>query len=199
MIDLRQKINDGCDMRRIIEARRRDRPDRYHDNDRFPAFPSNITEKSYPNEFKPVGILKYDGKQDPHQWIRSYSVAIKVSGGSNSTKALNFLVALESVPLTWLESLKLNSIDSWEDLKRAFIDNFQGSMIRVGTHHDLSHVKQEMNETLRSYTRCFFEMHATIAKHHRRGRHPLLPEWTLLEADVSRIQTQPPDYCRAAT
>jgi hypothetical protein len=36
-------------------------------------------------------------------------------------------------------------------------------MIRAGTHHDLSQFKQEMNETLRSYTQRFFEMHATIA------------------------------------
>jgi hypothetical protein len=72
-------------------------------------------------------------------------------------------VALEFAPLTWLESLKPNSIDSWEDLKRAFIDNFSGSIIRVGTRHDLSQVKQEMNETLRSYTRRFFETCATIA------------------------------------
>jgi hypothetical protein len=71
-------------------------------------------------------------------------------------------VALESAPLTWLESLKPNSIDSWEDLKRDFIDNFQGSMIRAGTRHDLSPVKQEMNETLWSYTRRFFETRATI-------------------------------------
>jgi hypothetical protein len=69
---------------------------------------------------------------------------------------------LESASLTWLESLKPNSIDSWEDLKRAFIDNFQGSMIRAGTRHDLSQVKQEMNKTLRSYTRHLFEMRATI-------------------------------------
>jgi uncharacterized membrane-anchored protein YjiN (DUF445 family) len=72
-------------------------------------------------------------------------------------------VALESAPLTWLESLRPNSIDSWEDLKRAFIDNLQGSMIRVGTRHDLSQVKQEMNETLRSNTPRFFETRATIA------------------------------------
>jgi hypothetical protein len=63
----------------------------------------------------------------------------------------------------WLESLKPNSIESWEDLKRAFIDNFQGSMIRAGTRHNLSQVKQEMNETVRSHTRCFFETCATIA------------------------------------
>jgi hypothetical protein len=62
----------------------------------------------------------------------------------------------------WLESLKPNSINSWEDLKWAFINNFQGSMIKVGTRHDLSQVKQEMNETLRSYTWRFFKTRATI-------------------------------------
>jgi hypothetical protein len=36
-------------------------------------------------------------------------------------------------------------------------------MIKVGTRHDLSQVKQEMNETLRSYTWRFFETCATIA------------------------------------
>jgi hypothetical protein len=61
-----------------------------------------------------------------------------------------------------MHHLKPNSIDSWEDLKRAFINNFQGSKIRAGTCHDLSQVKQEMNETLRSYIRRFFEMRATI-------------------------------------
>jgi hypothetical protein len=77
---------------------RRDRPGRYHiadDSDRFPAFTSNVTDHLYPKDFKPVGIPKYDSKQDPRQWICCYSVAIEVSGGSNSTKALYFLIALE--------------------------------------------------------------------------------------------------------
>jgi hypothetical protein len=134
-------------------VRRRDHSGRYHgddDSDHFPAFTTSITNKSYPKDFKPVGILKYDGKQETRQWLHSYSIAIEVIGESNSTKALYFPVALEPMPLTWLGSLKPNSIDSWEDLKRAFIDNFQGSMIKAGTRHDVSQVKQEMNETLRS-------------------------------------------------
>jgi hypothetical protein len=113
--DLRQKIHDGHDARCVIKSRRRDRTNGYHDNDdsdRFPTFTSNITDKSYPKEFKLVGIPKYDGKQDPRQWIRCYAVAIEVSGRSNSTKALYFPVVLESAPLTWLESLKPNSIGS---------------------------------------------------------------------------------------
>jgi hypothetical protein len=81
-------------------------------------------EKSYLVDFELVSIPKYDGKQDPLQWICYYSIAIEVSGGSNSTKAVYFQVALESAPLTWLERLKPNSINSWEDLKRAFLDNF---------------------------------------------------------------------------
>jgi hypothetical protein len=54
----------------VIEARRRDRTGRCHDDDdsdRFPAFTTSITDKSYSKDFKPVRIPKYDGKQDPHR------------------------------------------------------------------------------------------------------------------------------------
>ena len=42
-------------------------------------------------------------------------------------------MALESAPFTWLESLRHDSIHSWEDLKKIFIDNFQGSIHRPAT------------------------------------------------------------------
>jgi hypothetical protein len=67
-VDPRQKINEDRDAQLVIEARRRDRPGRYHDDDdsdRFPAFTTIITNKSYPKDFKPVTIPEYDGKQDP--------------------------------------------------------------------------------------------------------------------------------------
>jgi hypothetical protein len=64
--------------------------------------------------------------------------AIDVAGGDTVTKALYFPMALELAPLTWLESLKADSIHTWDDLKKVFIDNFQGSMHRVATRHDLS-------------------------------------------------------------
>jgi hypothetical protein len=54
------------------------------------------------------------------------------------TKVIYFPMALESAPLTWLESLKPNSIDSWDDLKKVFFNNFEGSITRVGTRHDLA-------------------------------------------------------------
>jgi hypothetical protein len=72
-------------------------------------------------------------------------------------------MTLDPTPLTWLESLSNNSIDSCERLKKVFIDNFQGAITRADTRHDLAQCKQERNELLRSYTRRFFDVRATIA------------------------------------
>jgi hypothetical protein len=44
-------------------------------------------------------------------------MAIEVAGGSNTTKVVYFPMALETAPLTWLESLRKDSIDSWDDLR----------------------------------------------------------------------------------
>jgi hypothetical protein len=72
-------------------------------------------------------------------------------------------MALDHAPLTWLESLSNNSIDSWERLKKVFIDNFQGAMAHAGTRHDLAQCKQDSNELLRSYIGRFFIVRTTIA------------------------------------
>jgi hypothetical protein len=61
------------------------------------------------------------------------STTVNVAGGDTYTKVVYFPMALEPAPLTWLESLTPNSIHSWEDLMKVFIDNFQGSLHRVAT------------------------------------------------------------------
>ena len=78
------------------------------------------------------------------------------------TKVLYFPMALEPAPLTWLEILTRESIHSWDDLKKAFIDNFQGSLHRVATRHALSMCKQEQGESIRSYVKHFFDIRVTI-------------------------------------
>jgi hypothetical protein len=165
--DLRQHINEGRDARTVISSRRKTREEVEAEgtdcSDRFPDFSARFSSYKYPEGFKPIGITKYDGKQAPQQWLRCYSTAIEVAGGSNITKVVYFPMALDPAPLTWLETLGSNSIDSWERLKKVFIDNFQGAITRAGTRHDLAQCKQERNELLRSYTRRFFDVHATIA------------------------------------
>jgi hypothetical protein len=101
IVDLRQKINEGHDARDVINLRRHERggdPHDVDDSDRFPAFTHNITSRDCPREFKPVGITKYDGEQDSRQWTRCYSTAIEVLDGSNMTKVIYFLMAVDLKP-----------------------------------------------------------------------------------------------------
>jgi hypothetical protein len=109
-----------------------------------------------------LGITKYDTKQDPVQWLRCYALSIENAGGNNDTKCLYFPFCLDQAPLTWLESLEKYSIDKWDQLKEQFTSNFAGAMGRSGTRMDLAMVKQEQDETLRKYMRCFFDKRATV-------------------------------------
>jgi hypothetical protein len=132
------------------------------DNDGFPAFSSWLRNLLLPKKFKPLGITKYDMKQDPVQWLKCYALSIENAGGNNDTKCLYFPFCLDQAPLTWLESLKKYSIDKWDQLKEQFTSNFAGAMGRSGTRIDLAMVKQEQGETLRKYMRCFFDKRTTV-------------------------------------
>ena len=51
----------------IINARRRSQ---FADNsDRFQALSRVFDNIEYPKDFKPTNIQKYDGKQDPAEWL----------------------------------------------------------------------------------------------------------------------------------
>jgi hypothetical protein len=103
---LHQHINEGRDARSVIDSRRKVCEEVETEgtdcSDRFPAFSTRFSSYKYPERFKPIGITKYDGKQAPQQWLRSYSTAIEVAGGSNITKVVYFPMALDPAPLTWL-------------------------------------------------------------------------------------------------
>jgi hypothetical protein len=148
-------------LRSYGEELRRKRASTSSDNDGFPAFSARL-RNLLPEKFKPLGITKYDARQDPVQWLRCYALSIENTGGDNDTKCLYFPFCLDQAPLTWLESLEKHSIDKWDQLKEQFTSKFAGAMGRSGTHMDLAMVKQEQGETLRKYMRRFFDKRATV-------------------------------------
>jgi hypothetical protein len=92
--DLCQHINEGRDARSVIDSRRKVHKEVKTEgtdcSDRFPAFSAQFSSYKYPEGFKPIGITEYNGKQAPQQWLRCYSTAIEVTGGSNITKVVYF-------------------------------------------------------------------------------------------------------------
>jgi hypothetical protein len=60
----------GYDARHKIEELWRKKASTSGDNDGFPAFSARLRNLLLPEKFKPLGITKYDAKQDPIQWLR---------------------------------------------------------------------------------------------------------------------------------
>ena len=52
-------------------------------------------------------------------------------------------MALETMPLQWFDKLNLGSIRNWEDLQRAFCENFTGIITHPITHAELKGLKQK--------------------------------------------------------
>jgi hypothetical protein len=125
-----------------IEEIRRKKSSTAGDNNGFPAFSARLRNLLLPEKFKPLGITKYDAKQDLVQWLKCYTLSIENAGGNNDTKCLYFPFCLDQAPLTCLESLGKYSIDKWDQLKEQFTSNFAGDMGRSGTRMDLGMVKQ---------------------------------------------------------
>jgi hypothetical protein len=101
----------GYDARQKIEELRRKKSASAGDNDGFPASSPRLRNLLLPDKFKPLGITKYDAKQDPIQWLRCYALSIENASGNNDTKCLYFPFCLDQAPLTWLESLDNHSIN----------------------------------------------------------------------------------------
>jgi hypothetical protein len=152
----------GFAARQKIEELQRKKASTTGDNDGFPAFSARLRYLLLPEKFKPLGITKYDAKQDPVQWLRCYALSIENAGGNNDTKSLYFPFCLDQAPLTWLESLQKYSIDKWDQLKEQFTSNFAGAMGHSGSRMVLAMVKQEQGETFRKYMQLFFDKRATI-------------------------------------
>jgi hypothetical protein len=145
-----------------FEEIRRKKSSTAGENDGFPTFSARLHNQLLHEKFKPLGITKYDAKQDPIQWLICYALSIENAGGNNDTKCLYFPFCLDQALLTWLESLEKYSIIKWDQLKEQFTSNFAGAMGRSGTRMDLAMVKQEQGETLRKYMRRFFDKRATV-------------------------------------
>jgi hypothetical protein len=133
---------NSYDARRRIEEIRQKKATEASDSNGFPAFSARLRDLLLPKKFKPLGITKYEAKQDPVQWLRCYALSIENASGNNDTKCLYFPFRLDQAPLNWLDSLDKNSIDEWDQLKAQFTSNFAGAMGRSGTRMDLAMVKQ---------------------------------------------------------
>ena len=90
-----------------------------------------------PRNFKLEKLKKYDGKENPKNWITLYEIAVRSATGDEHVMANYFPVVLDQAGHQWLLGLPEDSFDSWEELRQAFIDNFIATCEQPRNKYDL--------------------------------------------------------------
>jgi hypothetical protein len=104
----------------------------------------------------------YDGKDNPEQWITLYEIAVQAAHDDEDVMANYFPVVINQSANQWLLSLREGSINTWAQLRRAFIDNYMATCQQPGNKYDLEKVRDYPNESLRDYIRRFSETQISI-------------------------------------
>jgi hypothetical protein len=71
-----------------------------------------LQTKSWPLEYKPQNLPRYDGSVDPHQFIMSYEAVVAAVGGDKYTMEKSFVIIARDIAQSWYNNLPLGSIDS---------------------------------------------------------------------------------------
>ncbi|XP_021309076.1 uncharacterized protein LOC110432630 [Sorghum bicolor] len=143
---------------------RRIKYDATHGPPGLKQFSSHLRQVIWLRNFKLEKLKKYDGKENPENWITLYEIAVQSATGDERVMANYFPVVLNQVGHQWLLGLRENSFNSWEELRQAFIDNFIATCEQLGNKYDLERIWDQKNETLRDYIRRFSDMHLNIPK-----------------------------------
>jgi hypothetical protein len=112
------------------------------------AFSQDLRRVSWPMNFKPSGIEKYDGSTNPVKWLKVYQFAIEAVGGDSYVMANYLPVCLSSSARSWLLGLPVGSVHSWSHLYQLFTINFCAMCACLGVNWDLASIIQKKGESL---------------------------------------------------
>ena len=109
-----------------------------------------------PKDFKDLRkVPNYTVDQPPETWVESYEMAMEMLDVDEAACAKYFTMMLEGMARTWLKSLPVNSISSWDELKAKFIANFKDTCKHPMSIVDLAACVQGENESTTHWVRRF--------------------------------------------
>jgi hypothetical protein len=133
-----------------------DRDHRWSPSQRGPrAFGQSICDANFPLRFcAPTNVPRYDVDTNPSVWLEDYWLACHVGGATHDLFVIkNLLLYLGDSARTWLEHLPRDKIHDWTNLRRVFVEYFQGTYMRLSKQWELRNCKQQPGESLREYIR----------------------------------------------
>jgi len=108
--------------------------------------------------YKPTQLPRYNGSEDPTQFIMAYEATIASAGGDGPIMAKSFIMVCEGLVDNRYSHQLSGSITSWPQLKARLRQNFQGfGRLDPNTIENSSASKETKNPSMTtsggSYTR----------------------------------------------
>ncbi|XP_075521336.1 uncharacterized protein LOC142554559 [Primulina tabacum] len=118
-------------------------------------FAENIFRELLPENFKSAKVKDYDGNADPEEHLARFENMVMLHCYTDRIKCKVFLTTLVDSAQRWFEGLTSQSISSFEDFQKVFLQHFSISKKYKKTAFSLFEVKQSPEESLRAYIRRF--------------------------------------------
>ncbi|KAK1616450.1 hypothetical protein QYE76_021967 [Lolium multiflorum] len=118
----------------------------------LPCFTRRVRKTRVPSGFKlPDNFKKFDGLQDPEDWLVDYLETVKLTGGTRATAMQSIQVHLSGAARSWIKKLTPGSIDSWESFEDVFVKNFRSTCKKPASLEELRACRQKPDEPMRKY------------------------------------------------
>uniref|UniRef100_A0A2N9EL41 RNA-directed DNA polymerase n=1 Tax=Fagus sylvatica TaxID=28930 RepID=A0A2N9EL41_FAGSY len=121
-----------------------------------PSIPS-IADFPLPSRFKVPLLENFDGTKDPFDYLEAFKTIMQLQAVPEEVMCRAFPLGLRGSARVWFNKLESESIGSFVQLSRAFIDHFIGSQRRGRPPIHLLSVKQMEGESLRTFVHRFNE------------------------------------------
>jgi hypothetical protein len=116
------------------------------------CFTQRVRRTRVPKGFKlPHDQQKYDGSQEPKQWLSDYLQVVQILRGTRVMAMQSLQLHLTGAARSWLSTLPNDSIGSWGELESQFARNFRSTYKRPASLEEVKSCMQSKGETLCSY------------------------------------------------
>ena len=118
-------------------------------------FVASITNHPLPSKFKMPALDSYDRTRDPFDHIATFKTTMHLQGVLDKIMCRVFPTTLKGPTRVWFNKLPPNTITSFQELSKLFVNNFVGGQRPKCSLSSLLNIEQGENESLSTFISCF--------------------------------------------
>ena len=114
-----------------------------------------ILDYNPPRGFSIPPFAMYDGSSDPYDHMLLFNQAMILNAGDDRFLCKVFLASLKGPSLAWFHKLPRGSINTFGELRAAFVSQYLCSVRQKGNISSLQSILKREDESIRDFTRRF--------------------------------------------